>query len=291
VTAFIILMAVLVNVPAHAQRHGRADAVQNYYNRIPDSALTVAVATHKIRWRTPQLAKLVQTSIAGLPSNATSVQSFTGVPFADVLPIVVPRSDIVMYEVHYGFFRRRRLQAVDLDSTTDLLVADDQNDGFTNRLTGIRLVAKMRDERIVTIKNVDAITVTTEVAAIPRERAAFTAAKQPLEGFVCGARTSLHLGELFTLAIDGFSTREQPRSVTTVVGPLDTAITCGTSSTSSGHPRHCTASSVALGGPAGLFVQVIRGERALSSQPMTDARDAARVADDLHQTFLRDCAD
>jgi hypothetical protein len=143
-----------------AQRHGRADSAANNSKNIPDSSVTVKTADRAVRWGATALGKLPSGSVEGVRKSDTGIESFHGVAFAQLLPTTAPPSEVLTYEIHYGFFRTRRLDASDLDPTTDLFITDDENDGFANRLTSIRIVAKMRDGRIIVLNDVYRITVT-----------------------------------------------------------------------------------------------------------------------------------
>jgi hypothetical protein len=48
----------------------------------------------------------------------------------------------------------------------------------------------------------------------------------------------------------------------------------------------CVLSSI--GEPPALFVQVMKGERTMYSQPAADIGHAADIADDLRRTFVED---
>jgi hypothetical protein len=139
-----------------AQRHGRADSVQNYLKAVPDATITVQLADRTARWRARDLVKLPE-SVFALPVGR--VRATVGIDLSQLLPQVGTPADIDGYEIHYGFFHTRRLQAFDLQHGSKIIVTNDANGPFLNRVASLHVLVTMRSGEPVDFKNVYRIVV------------------------------------------------------------------------------------------------------------------------------------
>jgi hypothetical protein len=115
----LLLVAPLLS----AQRHGRPDSAQNYVKDIPEPVLKIVVAGQGTNVHRQDLAMMNRTSREGPRSKSGSARSYAGTLLSQLLtPSDVGNVDT--YEIHYGFFHRRRLRRSDLEPGADLLIAD-----------------------------------------------------------------------------------------------------------------------------------------------------------------------
>jgi len=136
-------------LPVHAQRGGRPDGVQNYMKGIPDASLKIRFNEQKVIWPVPVLARLAFVSINAYDSQLRSMREYTGIRFSDLLPSGVASAQADEYEIHYGFFHTRRIKSSDLNAESVILVADEGNDHFANRLSRIRFIIASPNESVV----------------------------------------------------------------------------------------------------------------------------------------------
>ena len=139
---------------ASAQRHGRVDSLQNYYKGMPDAKIKIRYGNVKIDWKATDLARRTTISIDARESRTGASRSFTGIPLSQLFPTTVTSADVDQYEIHYGFFRKRRIHASDLDATTPILVASKSGNGFHDRLSPIRLVFRSSAGQVIVIDGV-----------------------------------------------------------------------------------------------------------------------------------------
>jgi hypothetical protein len=133
----------------HAQRGGRPDAVQNYLKSIPDATLRIRFNEQKVDWRVPDLARQPFVSINAKDSKLQSMRTYTGIRLTALLPPPFAATRDNVYEIHHGFFRTRRFRGSDFDPESAMLIADDRNDHFANRLSPIRFIIASPTESVV----------------------------------------------------------------------------------------------------------------------------------------------
>jgi hypothetical protein len=146
-----IVWSAVATPSLHAQRHG--DSGQNYLKGIPDSTITVTVGNDKTQFRAADLAKL-PTVIASASGSAHAVR---GVLVTELLPATLSLSEADIFEIHYGFFRTRRLRNADLEPNSGIVITAQSDRGFSDRLSEFRVIATMRDGHAVVINHVAAI--------------------------------------------------------------------------------------------------------------------------------------
>jgi hypothetical protein len=100
-------------------------------------------------------ASRVSTDVKGNKSG--SVRSFTVVPLAQLLPITTTSDVNDAYEIHYGFFHRQRIRATDLESGSDLLIADEVDHRPVDRAPLFYVIGRLRDGQPILIDKVTSI--------------------------------------------------------------------------------------------------------------------------------------
>jgi hypothetical protein len=145
-------------LPLNAQRHGRPDSAQNYAKSIPEPTLKIVVDGHTTNVRRKDLAaaaSTVSTDVKGYKPG--SVRSFTGVALAQLLPITTTSGVNDAYEIDYGFFHRQRIRATDLESESDLLIADEVNHRPVDRASLFHVTGRLRNGQPILIDKVTSI--------------------------------------------------------------------------------------------------------------------------------------
>jgi hypothetical protein len=140
-----------------AQRHGRADSLENNHKGQPDAAVVIVDDARPVRWRAPQLAALPL-------MNLGSRTDRTGVNLSELIPAPANRPSV--YEIHYGFFRVKRLRREDLDDTTPILVESTSRKGFADRTAPIRIVYLQRSNGIHALNDVHRVVLLRDANAL-----------------------------------------------------------------------------------------------------------------------------
>jgi hypothetical protein len=157
---FILLL--VIPIGAAAQRHGRADAIQNYMRGGPDHPellLQVRIQGKRLYFRGSDLMKMLRTALT-LPDPGTgTMHTYEGVNFETLIPNTASRSGSEIIEVSFGSHQTMTILSTDLDSSAKAMVVDTV-DG--KKLTGYvpyYFVVKTRQGNASPIKNVKLINV------------------------------------------------------------------------------------------------------------------------------------
>ena len=145
--------------PAGAQRHGRADSVQAYAHSSLAPALEIQWTSSRDldRWRAGDLEMMDAHTVVAPFSKHMAHEAFSGVRLGDLFA-KRGAHDLVLLEVHYGFFQKKTLHWQELDHDQTIVVT--QRDG--SRLQdGAWLVAVDTHGRSVTMKAVTKVVVST----------------------------------------------------------------------------------------------------------------------------------
>ena len=160
ITTVVAILALFLGagVVSHAQRHGRSDSVQNYVSGLRDYTITIRYVREKWRYTTSDLSERVLTPHSARSDPGSSVTT-GGVPLSDLLPTAFDRSNVVRYDVRYGFYHTRAISASDLGD--DILITDRTTGRFTDRLSPVRLVIYLSDKRMLIIDDVHEVALRT----------------------------------------------------------------------------------------------------------------------------------
>lgn len=158
--AFILLLS--VSMQTSAQRHGRADAIQNYTRGgppHPELLLQIRFQGKRLYFRSSDLIKMQRTEVT-LPDPATgAAHTYEGVNFETQILGRSSRSGSEIIEVCSGSRQTVTILTADLDPSTERMVVDTV-DG--KKLTGYvpyYFFAKTRQGGLAPIKNVKQITI------------------------------------------------------------------------------------------------------------------------------------
>jgi len=158
--AFILVL--VIPIGASAQRHGRADAIQNYIRGGPahsELLLQVRIQGKRVYFRGSDLRKMHRTEMV-LPDPTTGTKhTYEGVNFETLIPGTSSRSGSEIIEVCFGSHQTVVILTADLDPSTEPMVVDTV-DG--KKLTGYvpyYFIAKTRQGGLAPNKDVKQITV------------------------------------------------------------------------------------------------------------------------------------
>jgi hypothetical protein len=149
-----LLVPVVGAAPAFAQRHGRADSAQNYAKGIPEPTLTNRTPGSTIKLRRQQLSGYPAISETIVGPARGRVQSLSGVAISAVAGGSSLLASGQMLEVHYGFFRTKRVRFSDLAPDTTPLIVEKVNDRLVNRTSLFYVLIRTTKGDVIRLKAV-----------------------------------------------------------------------------------------------------------------------------------------
>ena len=160
ISCFALILLLFASVGASAQRHGRADSIQNYTREAlshTELLLQVRIQEKRLYFRGSDLRKM-QRTVVTLPDPTTGTNhTYEGVNFDTLIPHTAPRSKDEIIEVSFGSQQTVTILSSDLDPNAKPMVVDTV-DG--KKLTGYvpyYFIAKTRAGKQDAIKNVKEI--------------------------------------------------------------------------------------------------------------------------------------
>jgi hypothetical protein len=161
--AFILLLA--ISIGASAQRHGRADAIQNYMRggpAPPELLLQVRVQGKRLYFRGTDLRKMQRTAVT-LPDPATgTMHAYEGVNFETLIPNTASRSGLEIVEVSFGSHQTLTILSADLDPATKPMVVDTVDGKRIAAYVPFCVIAKTRQNSATLMKDVNLINVKSD---------------------------------------------------------------------------------------------------------------------------------
>ncbi len=156
-TLIVLFFCALV---ASAQRHGRADAIQNYMGpKSPQLLLQVKVQGKRLYFRPAELRKM-QRSVATFTDAATgTTHTYEGVNFESLIPNMGSRSESENIEVSFGSHQTMTILGADLDPSSKPMVVDTVDGKQITGYVPYYFIAKTRRDSAVPIKNVKLLSV------------------------------------------------------------------------------------------------------------------------------------
>ena len=131
---YLIVLALLSLFPmgASAQRHGRADSVQNYTKSLrrenPQLSLYLEPAHKWVYFHMTDVQKMRRTTVSTLDPTTKAINSYEGVRLDELVPDKrVGHTFEVFKGSFWGFRDRRVVSSTDLNLESETLVADTVN--------------------------------------------------------------------------------------------------------------------------------------------------------------------
>jgi len=151
--AILIFFSAATSVSA--QRHGRADAIQNYVGRRPPVLLLqIKVGKNRTYFRTADLKK-VQRSVASVADPITGItHKYEGVDVEALIPNGVSDSKSGTIKVSFGSREHLAVAETDLDPGSKILVADTVDGKAINGYVPYDCLLKTRQDKTAILENV-----------------------------------------------------------------------------------------------------------------------------------------
>jgi hypothetical protein len=121
-----VVLLFVVSAGLRAQRHGRADSVQNYRRGItltpPELVLDPGTNQKKLRFTFARLQHMTRSTVEVTDCSNKRIGRFEGVDVSQLILEKGPQLGVL--EVSYGFFRKKKLSGSQLNPDSRVIVAD-----------------------------------------------------------------------------------------------------------------------------------------------------------------------
>jgi len=159
---FAVFVFFFAGLSLPAQRHGRADAIQNYIRGGPSEPillLQIQFQEKRSYFRHSDLRKMQRSAVA-LTDSATGItHTYEGVDLDTLIPATAYGSVPKIIEVSFGSHQTRTISSNDLDPATRPLLADTVDGKQLSGYTPYYFVAKTRQDDSAPIENVKLIAI------------------------------------------------------------------------------------------------------------------------------------
>ena len=157
----IVLLSLIWALPLTAQRHGRPDSAQRNAHSIrpPELVLTLGNTHQKIHLSSSDLNRLRQSVMVTSDPKTNKITTYEGVLLEDLLASLPRHTEIQSLHVSHGFFHKSTITALQLNPTSEPLIAPTVNGKHLSGDMPFCLIAKDRQGHDLLIRNVTAIRV------------------------------------------------------------------------------------------------------------------------------------